>query len=843
MKNGKLKKRLSAAVLAALLILSCGVYAAETKSGDGQEEYRSGSTAEEEISDVSTAEEELSAGNSAEEGNNAGNPAGSTAGETVPENVRDAEFHEEGEAGEGEEGKPADNPAAGTETVPEPEKTPEENVAEEQAETGTVRFTVTSATPAYSYGEDEYYYTYEGLGYDYGWLGHHLSPAGELNGSSAYCITPQLPVPGFGQYTAELTEKENDLYVKLLYYGWQGPEDITGDYFISGNDRHTLTHLALSYLYNPESISFANDTGVSLAQQFTRRVQELPDIEGKALIVRETGTGFALIRLTESPQNGLSSVPAPVLRMAGPIGSTVRVVSEAGAGYYYDYVGYGDGSGNGIDRFIYLNGDETYCVMPQRHQPATGNYPSSQTQRITNDLLVNLLYFGYHGPGDITNNPAYIPSDTQNAQWSRHTLTHIALTKAYEALYGGSSWSYGVSSSGIARVNQFIDEVQAKIDDGKGVKGYAVSFNDGLTYNGNPTQTTVTLISAVYPTGSVELTKSSANPGLTGGDGRYSLEGAVYKLYNYAEYSVTADTLTLSVLGSENPVYRAAFWDVTAGGSPKWRTMSWSGGRWTLDIDISGCAELDRIAVHFYDGSDSRYLWGWNSFIKDPETYGQTQEIYSEKYTLTTDAEGKAGLASAVTNTYILKEESPSPGFLLDETEYTLQVQGNTVNTVNVTEEPVPEEEPAWTRLTLVKNVFAEEFWASHGDSPFTAEVTGTTTDGDTITLTHTFVFTRQMMEEAGPEGPVSLTFTWEKLPPGVYRVREFITDNRYKGTVTGPDGSPSGTIPSTEYYPAYADVDLTENPEGETVYLTNRKNSYDRLSHITSIINELKGP
>ena len=116
------------------------------------------------------------------------------------------------------------------------------------------------------------YFSWEGLGYDYGWLGRHLCPKGELNGRAAVCLTPEIPVPEAGDYPAEIRLVEDGPALKLLYYGFTGPGDVTGEYIAQENDRMTLTHLALALYWQGTGASYANETGKALAAAFTEKV-------------------------------------------------------------------------------------------------------------------------------------------------------------------------------------------------------------------------------------------------------------------------------------------------------------------------------------------------------------------------------------------------------------------------------------------------------------------------------------------------------------------------------------------------------------------------------------------
>ena len=82
-----------------------------------------------------------------------------------------------------------------------------------------------------------------------------------VNDRIAYCLESNLQSPPSSDYVAELYESNLNLQ-KVLYYGYGGPGDLTGEYLknYSNDIKYVLTHLAASYCYGGEEVAFVGCT-------------------------------------------------------------------------------------------------------------------------------------------------------------------------------------------------------------------------------------------------------------------------------------------------------------------------------------------------------------------------------------------------------------------------------------------------------------------------------------------------------------------------------------------------------------------------------------------------------
>jgi uncharacterized surface anchored protein len=82
-----------------------------------------------------------------------------------------------------------------------------------------------------------------------------------VNERIAYCLESNLQSPPSSDYVAEIYESNLNLQ-KVLYYGYGGPGDLTGEYLknYSNDIKYVLTHLAASYCYGGEEVAFVGCT-------------------------------------------------------------------------------------------------------------------------------------------------------------------------------------------------------------------------------------------------------------------------------------------------------------------------------------------------------------------------------------------------------------------------------------------------------------------------------------------------------------------------------------------------------------------------------------------------------
>lgn len=88
-------------------------------------------------------------------------------------------------------------------------------------------------------------------------LGSYLTSMFHVNGKIAYCVESNKASPPSADYIAKIYESNLELQ-KVLYYGYGGPGDLTGEYLKRYNNsvKYILTHLAASYAYAGAEVAF-----------------------------------------------------------------------------------------------------------------------------------------------------------------------------------------------------------------------------------------------------------------------------------------------------------------------------------------------------------------------------------------------------------------------------------------------------------------------------------------------------------------------------------------------------------------------------------------------------------
>lgn len=80
---------------------------------------------------------------------------------------------------------------------------------------------------------------------------------------TAYCIEANKKALGSGNYNyEEIDYSTYPLLIKVLAYGYNGPFDITGNYFDTPEERYVATHIAASYAFNTIALGHEDFTGI-----------------------------------------------------------------------------------------------------------------------------------------------------------------------------------------------------------------------------------------------------------------------------------------------------------------------------------------------------------------------------------------------------------------------------------------------------------------------------------------------------------------------------------------------------------------------------------------------------
>ena len=253
------------------------------------------------------------------------------------------------------------------------------------------------------------------------------------------------------------------------------------------------------------------------------------------------------------------SVPTIITTGTGTVpvkaaGDTVELtVSSESA----EYAGY-------ETRKMYAGGNYAYCVQPSKKTPQSGTYEKhydvenyvsnagDETQAVQSR---NLAYYCWGAPGF---NASYFPStwyDGSAMDDDKYiALSHIMLS--FLVSYDEVGSMHGCNSSFKNWVYQNVLGYNAN---GDLVNGQATlpilcwttapaSFKVYILSTGSSTQN---ILGYEYtPTGTVSLSKTSANTGITSGNSCYSLAGAVYGIYSDAGCSAQVTTLTTDAGGN-----------------------------------------------------------------------------------------------------------------------------------------------------------------------------------------------------------------------------------------------------------------------------------------------------
>ena len=213
---------------------------------------------------------------------------------------------------------------------------------------------------------------------------------------------------------------------------------------------------------------------------------------------------------------------------------------------------------------MYAGGNYAYCVQPSKKTPQSGTYEKhydvenyvsnagDETQALQSR---NLAYYCWGAPGF---NASYFPStwyDGSAMDDDKYiALSHIMLS--FLVSYDEVGSMHGCNSSFKNWVYQNVLGYNAK---GDLVNGQATlpilcwatapaSFKVYILSTGSATQN---ILGYEYtPTGTVSLSKTSANTGITSGNSCYSLAGAVYGIYSDAGCSAQVTTLTTDAGGN-----------------------------------------------------------------------------------------------------------------------------------------------------------------------------------------------------------------------------------------------------------------------------------------------------
>ena len=182
-----------------------------------------------------------------------------------------------------------------------------------------------------------------------------------------------------------------------------------------------------------------------------------------------------------------------------------------------------------------VDGKPAFCLEYAKTTPPAGTATGTPTE-ITNSGVKAAMYYGYNGPAAAQ----YNFSSTSQA-----VLVTATLSSYY---YSGqspfsSATSGNAQSTGFTAFFNFVEAHKASVP--SSFKAYAVSTGSNTQHLGYWTYA---------PTGTMYLTKTSANTAMTDNNSCYSLGNAVYGVYSNSACTTKVGTLTTGTNGVSNPI-------------------------------------------------------------------------------------------------------------------------------------------------------------------------------------------------------------------------------------------------------------------------------------------------
>lgn len=160
--------------------------------------------------------------------------------------------------------------------------------------------------------------SYELAGYGTGYDAAFAPAAGYYDGNAnAYCLNPAVQAPGRDSinttvtYTTTTTAYSDPILLKILYYGFGGAGDISGQITSEAPSRHILTHMALvrraSELGIPGAGDYtygANSTAIALANRLYDLCASQPAVNGNAKVLTPVSGQQTIVILAEISRKG-----------------------------------------------------------------------------------------------------------------------------------------------------------------------------------------------------------------------------------------------------------------------------------------------------------------------------------------------------------------------------------------------------------------------------------------------------------------------------------------------------------------------------------------------------------
>jgi hypothetical protein len=227
------------------------------------------------------------------------------------------------------------------------------------------------------------------------------------------------------------------------------------------------------------------------------------------------------LTLSASPLGGEVSVVAYTPQRTRNVGGSVAHTRGDDQIYYGYYTHY-----------FTANGNTAFCLNPSVPSIPSGTYPISRfLQRGRDDLLIKCAWYLYGGPGydGVKHNLFEDPNSLE-----AYGLSHAAASYAYS----------GNSAEAFYRLSASVRDHLMAVLSAVGSQAMPPEGFEAFVYNEGNSGTQSFLGWNYAPTGNLEIVKVSNNPAMTDGNPCYSLEGAVFDVYdggNNRAGSITTD--------------------------------------------------------------------------------------------------------------------------------------------------------------------------------------------------------------------------------------------------------------------------------------------------------------
>jgi len=377
------------------------------------------------------------------------------------------------------------------------------------------------------------------------------------------------------------------------------------------------------------------------------------------------------------------AVVTAVTALYSPISAKAESANTAAlsVGEHYSYEGWGtnlfsmDFAGDSEN-----SSGNAFCIVPEKPTPDDGNYVVT----LCNDLSFRKVMWKCYGSPGAALAPAGF-NWTGDRVGEAVVDSHLCLSYCYTKYVLGSDsedWATGLSSF---LKESVIEQTEAFLSDE--FPDPPASFE---VYYMETSSDKQTMAGWRYtPNGFVKMKKESSDPTVTESDDYYSLAGAIYKVYSGEE---EVGTLTTDANGDSNTIelpegtYTAR--EVTP--SPGYQldttvyTVTVSGGE---TASFTSREPLERVSAGLKKESENPEITeGNNCYSLAGAIYGVYDEDGEQIDTLTTDENGDTEELNLTPGTYTIRELTPSKGFILDDTEHTVEIAAGETATVTSVE-------------------------------------------------------------------------------------------------------------------------------------------------------------